>query len=108
MNLEEIKQQAIESTEKKISRGREMIADTKLDIETKKKEIKERNEPDMGKGMRPKMGYNDKKYKTNYDNIDWSSTRKNRQGLMNSATKVHEDKRQKDTDKRHQKEIDER
>jgi len=41
MNLEEIKQQAIESTEKKISRGREMIADTKLDIETKKKEIKE-------------------------------------------------------------------
>ena len=74
----------------------------------KKKEIKERNEPDMGKGMRPKMGYNDKKYKTNYDHIDWSSTRKNRQGLMNSATKVHEDKRQKDTDKRHQKEIDER
>ena len=41
MNLEEIIQQAIESTEKKISRGREMIADTKLDIETKKKEIKE-------------------------------------------------------------------
>ena len=41
MNLEEIKQQAIESTEKKISRGREIIADTKLDIETKKKEIKE-------------------------------------------------------------------
>ena len=41
MNLEEIKQQFIESTEKKISRGREMIADTKLDIETKKKEIKE-------------------------------------------------------------------
>tara|TARA_R100000742_G_C4230050_1_gene51839 strand:+ start:113 stop:316 length:204 start_codon:yes stop_codon:yes gene_type:complete len=41
MNLEEIKQQAIESTEKKISRGREMIADTKLDIETKKKEITE-------------------------------------------------------------------
>jgi peptidoglycan hydrolase CwlO-like protein len=41
MNLEEIKQQVIESTEKKISRGREMIADTKLDIETKKKEIKE-------------------------------------------------------------------
>ena len=41
MNLEEIKQQAIESTEKKISRGREMLADTKLDIETKKKEIKE-------------------------------------------------------------------
>ena len=41
MNLEEIKQQAIESTEKKISRGREMIADTKLDIEKNKKEIKE-------------------------------------------------------------------
>ena len=41
MDLEEIKQQVIESTEKKISRGREIIADTKLDIETKKKEIKE-------------------------------------------------------------------
>ena len=41
MNLEEIKQQAIESTEKKISRGREIIADTKLDIEKKKKEITE-------------------------------------------------------------------
>ena len=73
----------------------------------KKKEIKERNESDMGKGMRPKMGYNDKKYKANYDNIDWSFTRKNRQGLMNSSTQVHSDKRQKDTDKRHQREIDE-
>ena len=41
MNLEEIKQQAIESTEKKISRAREMSADTKKDIETNKKEIKE-------------------------------------------------------------------
>ena len=41
MNLEEIKQQVLESTEKKISRGREIIADTKLDIEKKKKEITE-------------------------------------------------------------------
>jgi len=31
----------------------------------------------MGKGMEPKKGYNDKKYKDNYDGIDWSSTRKN-------------------------------
>ena len=30
----------------------------------------------MGKGMEPKKGYNDKKYKDNYDEIDWSSTRK--------------------------------
>ena len=29
----------------------------------------------MGKGMEPKKGYNDKKYKDNYDDIDWSSTR---------------------------------
>ncbi len=26
--------------------------------------------------MKPKKGYNDKKYKDNYDEIDWSSTRK--------------------------------
>ena len=49
----------------------------------------------MGKGMTPKKGYNDKKYKDNYDSIDWSSVRKNKSGLMNSGTKVHEDKRQK-------------
>ncbi len=30
----------------------------------------------MGKGMTPKKGYDDKKYKANYDTIDWSSTRK--------------------------------
>ncbi len=30
----------------------------------------------MGKGMSPKKGYNDKKYKENYDSIDWSSVRK--------------------------------
>lgn len=30
----------------------------------------------MGKGMEPKKGYNDKKYKDNYDSIDWSSSRK--------------------------------
>ena len=29
----------------------------------------------MGKGMEPKKGYNDKKYKNNYDTIDWSKTR---------------------------------
>jgi len=29
----------------------------------------------MGKGMEPKKGYNDKKYKDNYDTIDWSKTR---------------------------------
>ena len=27
----------------------------------------------MGKGMTPKKGYNDKKYKDNYDSIDWSA-----------------------------------
>jgi CDGSH-type Zn-finger protein len=32
----------------------------------------------MGKGMEPKKGYNDKKYKKNYDDIDWASTRKNK------------------------------
>ena len=32
----------------------------------------------MGKGMEPKKGYNQKKYETNYDDIDWSSTRKNK------------------------------
>ena len=26
--------------------------------------------------MTPKKGYNDKKYKDNYDGIDWSKTRK--------------------------------
>ena len=36
----------------------------------------------MGKGMTPKKGYNDKKYKDNYDSIDWSSVRKNSKGLM--------------------------
>jgi len=29
--------------------------------------------------MEPKKGYNDKKYKDNYDEIDWSSTRKNKE-----------------------------
>lgn len=33
----------------------------------------------MGKGMEPKKGYNDKKYKANYDEIDWSSTRESKQ-----------------------------
>jgi len=30
----------------------------------------------MGKGMQPKKGYNQKKYDSNYDLIDWSKTRK--------------------------------
>lgn len=30
----------------------------------------------MGKGMEPKKGYNQKAYDANYDEIDWSSTRK--------------------------------
>tara|TARA_Y100000992_G_C21251975_1_gene486367 strand:+ start:1375 stop:1566 length:192 start_codon:yes stop_codon:yes gene_type:complete len=60
----------------------------------------------MGKGMTPKKGYNDKAYKDNYDGIDWSSTRKNKQGYMNSATKVHEDKRGKLIDKIHNDEIE--
>ena len=33
----------------------------------------------MGKGMKPKQGYNQKKYEENYDSIDWSSTRKTSQ-----------------------------
>jgi hypothetical protein len=57
--------------------------------------------------MEPKKGYDDKKYKDNYDGIDWSSTRKNKQGYMNSATKVHEDKRDKILNNIQQKEIEE-
>ena len=30
----------------------------------------------MGKGMKPKQGYDQKKYEANYDSIDWSKTRK--------------------------------
>ena len=60
----------------------------------------------MGKGMTPKKGYDDKKYKDNYDGIDWSSVRKNSKGYMNSATKVHKDKRQKVKDKQHKDEIE--
>ena len=30
----------------------------------------------MGKGMTPKKGYNDKKYKEAYDKIDWSTHKK--------------------------------
>jgi|11BtaG_2_1085332.scaffolds.fasta_scaffold132606_1 hypothetical protein len=29
----------------------------------------------MGKGMKPKQGYNQKKYEENYEGIDWSRTR---------------------------------
>jgi len=45
----------------------------------------------MGKGMKPKKGYNDKKYKDNYDTIDWSSHRNN--------------KRQKEIEKEHKNEM---
>lgn len=38
----------------------------------------------MGKGMKPKNGYNQKKYEENYDEIDWSSTRKTK-----SQNEVH-------------------
>ena len=30
----------------------------------------------MGKGVRPKNFYDDKKYKANYDEIDWGAHRK--------------------------------
>ncbi len=30
----------------------------------------------MGKGVRPKNFYDDKKYKANYDGIDWGAHRK--------------------------------
>lgn len=82
----------------------------------------------MGKGMEPKKSYDDKKYKANYDGIDWSSTRrdknksyntsyvgdpkakvkarKNKQGLMGSKTRVHGDRKAKHTKKIHQEEID--
>jgi|TARA_Y100000004_G_scaffold47884_1_gene52711 hypothetical protein len=59
----------------------------------------------MGKGMTPKKGYDDKKYKSNYDSIDWSGVRKNKQGLMGSKTRVHEDKRNKLIDKIHNDDI---
>ncbi len=38
----------------------------------------------MGKGMKPKHGYNQKLYDENYDGIDWSKTRK--QNANNKAT----------------------
>lgn len=60
----------------------------------------------MGKGMTPKKGYNDKAYKDNYDAIDFSGVRKNRQGLMGSKTRVHEDMRAKIKAKEAKKEID--
>lgn len=56
--------------------------------------------------MTPKKGYNDKAYKDNYDAIDFSSVRKNRQGLMGSKTRVHNDTRGKQIDKIHKDEID--
>jgi len=41
MELQEIKQSAIESVQKKIGRGEDTIADMKLDIQRKKEETKE-------------------------------------------------------------------
>tara|TARA_R110002110_G_scaffold307449_1_gene521113 strand:+ start:239 stop:442 length:204 start_codon:yes stop_codon:yes gene_type:complete len=41
MELQEIKQSAIESIQKKIGRGEDTIADMKLDIQRKKEETKE-------------------------------------------------------------------
>ena len=41
MELQEIKQSAIESIQKKIGRGEDTIADMKLEIESKQKETKE-------------------------------------------------------------------
>jgi hypothetical protein len=60
----------------------------------------------MGKGMTPKKGYNDKKYKDNYDGIDWSGVRKNKQGFMGSKTRVHPDSRAKLKAKIDKQEID--
>jgi hypothetical protein len=62
----------------------------------------------MGKGMAPKRGYNDKLYHKNYDGIDWNTkpkVRKTKTGLMNSSTKVHEDKRNKIKDTEQKDEI---
>ena len=56
--------------------------------------------------MKPKKNYDDKKYKANYDSIDWSGVRKNSKGLMGSSTQIHKDKRQKEIKKQHKKEID--
>ena len=58
--------------------------------------------------MAPKRGYNDKLYHKNYDGIDWNTkpkVRKTKTGLMNSSTKVHEDKRNKIKDTEHKDEI---
>ena len=41
----------------------------------------------MGKGMAPKKGYNDKKYKANYDSIDWTSTKKTKEKKKNKVYK---------------------
>ncbi len=56
--------------------------------------------------MTPKKGYDDKKFKANYDGIDWSGVRKNREGLMGSKTRVHEDQRAKIKAKIDKQEID--
>ena len=41
----------------------------------------------MGKGMKPKQGYNQKKYEENYEGINWSSTRKKQKNEIHSSKK---------------------
>lgn len=46
----------------------------------------------MGKGMKPKHGYNQELYDKNYDEIDWSKTRnKNANNKINNE-QVKEEK----------------
>lgn len=42
----------------------------------------------MGKGMQPKKGYNQKAYDENYDEIDWSKTRKKNVRTSKQTSKV--------------------
>lgn len=46
----------------------------------------------MGKGMKPKQGYNQKLYDSNYDEINWSKSRK--KNVNNKATdkRIEEEK----------------
>tara|TARA_E500000318_G_scaffold46178_1_gene43580 strand:- start:558 stop:701 length:144 start_codon:yes stop_codon:yes gene_type:complete len=44
----------------------------------------------MGKGMKPKQGYNQELYDQNYDEIDWSKTRKS--NANNKVTKQQAEK----------------
>jgi hypothetical protein len=47
----------------------------------------------MGKGMKPKQGYNQKLYDENYDGIDWSKTKK--ENVNNEATNQRIKKKKK-------------